>query len=57
MNLLVALGTLPEQAQAIAQGIVDWRTRSPGGSFTEFDQYYLDAHPVFSGPACVFSGD
>ena len=47
MNLLLALGTTPEQAQAIAIGILDWRAPSPGGSFTEFDQYYLTLTPSF----------
>ena len=47
MNLLVVLGTTPEQAQAITQGIVDWRSGSPGGSFTAFDQYYLTLTPSF----------
>jgi general secretion pathway protein K len=47
MNLVVALGTLPEQAQAITQGILDWRQPSPGGSFTQFDQYYLTLTPSF----------
>jgi general secretion pathway protein K len=47
MNLLMVLGTTPELAQAIAQGIVDWRTGSPGGSFTQFDQYYMTLTPSF----------
>jgi general secretion pathway protein K len=47
MNLMVVLGMTPEAAQAITQGIVDWRTGSPGGSFTQFDQYYLSLTPSF----------
>src|SRR5712692_2381675 len=47
MRLLAALGALPEQAQTIAQGIVDWRAPSPGGSYTQFDQYYLALTPSF----------
>jgi general secretion pathway protein K len=47
MNLLMALGTTPAQAQAITLGILDWRSGSPGGSFTEFDQYYLTLTPSF----------
>jgi type II secretory pathway component PulK len=43
----MVLGTTPEAAQAIAQGIVDWRTGSPGGSFTQFDQYYMTLTPSF----------
>jgi general secretion pathway protein K len=46
-NLLVALGTDPARAQAIAAGIVDWRSASAGGAATEFDQYYLTLTPSF----------
>ena len=55
MNLMMALGRRPEQAQAITQGIVDWRTPSPGGSFTAVRPVLSDPHAVFSGPARVFS--
>jgi len=47
LNLIVALGAPPDQAVAIAQGILDWRAPSPGGSFTAFDQYYLTLTPSF----------
>jgi general secretion pathway protein K len=47
LNLLLALGVLPGEAQAITQGILDWRMPSPGGSFTQFDQYYLSLTPSF----------
>jgi general secretion pathway protein K len=47
MALCIALGVEPEHAKAIAQGIVDWRSPSPGGSFTQFDQYYLGLTPSF----------
>ena len=46
-NLLVALGADAARATAIAAGILDWRTPSPGGSFTEFDQHYLSLTPSF----------
>lgn len=46
-NLLLALGATPDLAQSVAQGIVDWRSPSPGGSFTQFDQYYLSLTPSF----------
>jgi general secretion pathway protein K len=46
-SLMLALGTDPNQAQAIAAGILDWRGGTPGGSFSEFDQYYLSLAPSF----------
>jgi len=46
-NLLLALGAPPEQADLITQGILDWRSGSPGGSFTQFDQYYMSLTPSF----------
>jgi general secretion pathway protein K len=47
MNLMLALGVDPNRAQAIVAGILDWRGGTPGGSFTEFDQYYLSLTPSF----------
>jgi general secretion pathway protein K len=46
-NLLVALGVDSTRAASIAAGILDWRTPSPGGSFTEFDQHYLSLASSF----------
>lgn len=46
-RLLLALGADPERAQAIVAGILDWRGGTPGGSFSEFDQYYLSLTPSF----------
>jgi general secretion pathway protein K len=46
-NLLVALGIPPERAAVITRGILDWRTTSPGGAFTEFDQHYMGLTPSF----------
>lgn len=46
-NLLLVLGADPTQAQTISAGIVDWRSPTPGGSFTEFDQHYLSLAPSF----------
>lgn len=54
INLLIALGAEPAQAQAIAQGILDWRSPSPGGSFTQFDQYYLGLTPSFQARHASF---
>jgi general secretion pathway protein K len=46
-NLMVALGVPPERATQITQGILDWRTVSPGGAFTQFDQHYMGLTPSF----------
>ncbi len=46
-NLLLALGVDPVRAPAILAGILDWRQATPGGSFSEFDQYYLTLTPSF----------
>jgi general secretion pathway protein K len=46
-TLLLALGVNPNQAPAIVAGILDWRGGTPGGSFSEFDQYYLSLTPSF----------
>jgi general secretion pathway protein K len=47
LNLLLALGEDPGQAEQTLAGILDWRGPSPGGSFTGFDQYYLSLTPSF----------
>ncbi len=47
MNLLQALGVGPDQAQGIVGGILDWRSPSAGGSFTQYDQHYLSLTPSF----------
>jgi general secretion pathway protein K len=47
LNLLVALGQDPAQAEQIVAGILDWRGGTRGGSFTQFDQYYLSLTPSF----------
>jgi general secretion pathway protein K len=46
-NLLVALGVDPVRAQGIVAGILDWRSGTPGGSFSEFDQYYMSLTSSF----------
>jgi len=46
-SLLLALGVDPGRADAIVAGILDWRGGTPGGSFSEFDQYYLSLAPSF----------
>jgi general secretion pathway protein K len=47
MNLLGALGVDPERAPVITAGILDWRSGTPGGSFSQFDQYYMSLTPSF----------
>jgi general secretion pathway protein K len=46
-NLIHAVGANPDRAAAMTAAIVDWRTPSPGGSFTDFDKYYLSLRPSF----------
>src|SRR5260370_19218318 len=46
-NLLVALGVPGDRAAVITRGVLDWRTISPGGAFTEFDQHYMGLTPSF----------
>ncbi len=46
-NLLLALGVDPDRAQAITAAILDWRSTSPGESFTQFDQHYMSLTPSF----------
>ena len=53
-SLLLALGVEGQRAQAIAAAIVDWRSPSPGGAFTQFDQYYLSLTPSFRGRHASF---
>jgi len=45
LNLLLALGQGPVQAEQIVAGILDWR--GGRGGMTEFDQYYLSLTPSF----------
>jgi len=47
LNLLLALGQDPAQAEQTVAGIMDWRGTTRGGSMTEFDQYYLSLTPSF----------
>lgn len=47
MNLLEALGVDPERASAVTAAIVDWRGGTPGGSFSQFDRYYMSLTPSF----------
>ncbi len=47
MAVLAGLSVQADRAQTIVNGILDWRTRTPGGAFTDFDQYYLSLAPTF----------
>src|SRR5258708_14418656 len=47
MALMTALLVPADRAQTIVQGILDWRSPSPGGAFTDFDQHYLSIAPTF----------
>lgn len=54
LNLLLALGEDPGQAVQTLTGILDWRNPSPGGSLTQFDQYYLSLAPSFQARHASF---
>ena len=46
-NLVQALGFQAGPAESVVEAIVDWRSATPGGSFTAFDQHYLSLQPSF----------
>src|SRR5947209_7204765 len=43
--LLAAIGAPPDRASQIVAGILDWRSSSGGGAFTQFDQHYMGLKP------------
>ncbi|HEV2686922.1 MAG TPA: hypothetical protein VGV35_00165 [Bryobacteraceae bacterium] len=47
MSLMLALGIDSGRAETIVRGILDWRSPSAGGSYTQFDQQYLSLTPSF----------
>lgn len=47
LALLLGLGVPGELAQPLAMAIVDWRSPSPAGGFSPFDQFYLSRSPSF----------
>ncbi|HLG99966.1 MAG TPA: hypothetical protein VKX49_26895 [Bryobacteraceae bacterium] len=53
-NLLLAIGAAPPQAEAITAGIIDWRSPTPGGSFSQFDQHYMSLVPSFQARHASF---
>lgn len=53
-NLLVLVGVVPAQAEAIAAAILDWRSPTPGGAFSQFDQHYLSLVPSFQARHASF---
>lgn len=54
LNLLLAVGEDPGQAELTLAGIMDWRGPSQGGAFTAFDQYYLSLTPSFQARHASF---
>lgn len=46
-RLLLALGTMPDQAEAITAAIVDWRMSPMSGQTSPFDAGYLERGPTF----------
>ena len=47
VRLLIALAVPPDKATEVAQGIVDWRSPSQGGTLSAFDEYYMNLTPSF----------
>ena len=47
MAVMATLNVPADRAQSIVQGVLDWRSRTPGGAFTDLDQYYLSVSPTF----------
>ena len=54
LNLLLALGVDPAQAQPSSQASSTGAAELPGGSFSEFDQYYLSLTPSFQARHASF---
>ncbi len=46
-RLLLALGVMPDQAEAITAAIVDWRMSPMSGQASPFDAGYLERGPTF----------
>ena len=53
-NLLLLVGVVPPQADAITAAILDWRSPTPGGAFSQFDQHYLSLVPSFQARHASF---
>lgn len=47
LALLLGLGVPGDLAHLLTMAIVDWRSPSPTGGFSPFDQYYLSRSPSF----------
>jgi general secretion pathway protein K len=54
LRLLVALGLPAGDAESLTAAIVDWRSPSPNGQPTVFDQFYLQHNPSFLAPHTSF---
>lgn len=52
--LLVLLGAAPPQADAITAAIIDWRSPTPDGAFSQFDQHYMSLVPSFQARHASF---
>ena len=52
--LLLNLGANPDQAVAVAAGVIDWRTPHAANELTDFDQLYLSLQPSFRAPHASF---
>ncbi len=46
-RVLLLIGVEPAQADAITAAIVDWRSSTDGGAFSQFDQHYMSLVPSF----------
>jgi general secretion pathway protein K len=52
--LLAAIGAPADRASQIVAGILDWRSSSGGGAFTQFDQHYLGLKQSFQARHASF---
>ncbi len=53
-TLLLLLGVDPAQADAVTAAILDWRSPTPDGAFSQFDQHYLSLVPSFQARHASF---
>jgi general secretion pathway protein K len=53
-TLLLLLGVDPARADAVTAAILDWRSPTPDGAFSQFDQHYLSLVPSFQARHASF---
>src|SRR5947209_2801811 len=53
-SLLAALGVPQDQGARIVEGVLAWRSASPGGSYTQFDRHYLGLKQSFQARHASF---